>query len=144
MWLRERVSREIIFTAADVWRVARRLFAAEFPGFSITVGRRETPGRFAGGGLGAGLMLVVKDEDGYEFDYGERALLEACSEEVRALGYPVPEGKVAELSRRSLDPYCGNLLPDDPELEVCTLHTEVVKEHVPLEASTEAAVGRPH
>lgn len=138
MLIRERVATEIVFTAADVWRLARKLFSAEFPGFSVRVGRRETPGRFAGGGLGAGLMLIVQDADGYELDYGERALFEACKGEARAMGYAVPDGAAAELCRAALDPFCGKALPDDPSLEAVSVRAHVATRTAPAAAMPKA------
>lgn len=134
MWVTENVSREIVFSAADVWRVAMSVLAEEYPGFSITVGRRETPGRFAGGGLGAGIMLVVQDADGYELDYGERVLLEACSQDVRDQGYPVSPDILGEIRRCGLEPFVGQLLPDDENLAVCVFRTHTVGQRVPVHA----------
>lgn len=99
MWITEKVSRKIVFSGADVWQIAKSVLAEDFPDFTIHVGRREASGRFAGGGLGAGLMLVVADEDGYELDYGQRVIIEACSQAARDLGYSIDSGAIAKLCR---------------------------------------------
>ena len=136
VWVTESTSRKIVFSAADVWRVARAVLSADFPGFSITVGRREAAGRFAGGGLGAGVMLVVADGDGYELDYGQRLLLEACVQDARDHGYFLPQGTFGQLCHRNLDPLVGTALPDDPGLPVFAVPVEEAHYKPELDAAT--------
>lgn len=124
MRVTESTSREIVFSAADVWRTARSVLSSEFPGFAIKIGRREAAGRFAGGGLGAGVMLIVQDSDGYELDYGQKLLFEGCAQHARDHGYSIPHDVQAQLCHRSLDPFVDQLLPDDPELPVFVVQVD--------------------
>lgn len=127
MWVTESTSRKIVFSAADVWRVARAVLSADFPGFSIQVGRREAAGRFAGGGLGAGVMLIVQDGDGYELDYGQRLLFEACAQDARDHGHLIPHGVKGQLCHRNLEPMVDQILSEDPELPVFIVQVETAR-----------------